>query len=789
MGGFAFELEADETAVLELKLGQYIKGDQGATGPTGPAGPQGELSPDDKDYITQQASIAQTAANNANGSATSAAQSASQAQTASTQAQAARDAASQSATSAQTAATNATNSAANAATSATNAQTQATNAAASAAAALASQNAASGSATNAATSAAAALASQNAAATSATNAKTSETNAAASAAAASASQTAAAGSAASAATDAQRAEDAADVATGVGGEYEIDLTAGNVTLDDSLSGKGIYRLVGTPNADRTVTFSGLPNAFVVHNLITTGFAVTLKTAAGTATAFAQSGDPQNFMADATGVYATSATAQSTAPNSIWYTVGASDAVGSFAAGDTFIRTPGFVPPFVRVIRNGAQLTRGQHYTLRADNIHVDFVDPLTVNDEIDLQTQATASASSVVNPALAWLQPAAGATFVPFTHTIGFAWPLLRGVFLESGTDYTEDATGFYLVGFAMDGVEKIAILALGVATLADVLTSNEPAIKSGGLHFVDGSVQVMAAPAHSRFINGDFRVNQRNGTVGALGLKYCIDRWYVYCTGVAVNFRNDIVGPTGLPCVTMGGVAGNTACNFGQRIESRNIADLAGLPITVSGWMYKTFGPASVPVLAYVPNATDNFSANVSYNAGTVAHPGGLWLPFRVPYTLPATATRGLQIEFQAGALINGDSFSFADVKIEPGTNTAPVFERIDYQQQFAACRRYYQNVPNPGGVGASNTAAGVRFALNFPGGTMRANPAITFYGTWNYYGGTGTPNVPSTSINAEGVTPEMIQAYYAGSGFTSGQAGYINTGGGGGYSADAEL
>lgn len=789
MGGFAFELEADETAVLELKLGQYIKGDQGATGPTGPAGPQGELSPDDKDYITQQASIAQTAANNANGSATSAAQSASQAQTASTQAQGARDAASQSATNAANSAAAALASQNNANTAATTATTQAGYASASAAAAKTSETNAAASATNAANSAAAALASQNAAAGSATAAAGSATAAATSATNAKTSETNAAASAASASTDAQRAEDAADVATGVGGEYQIDLTAGNATLDDSLSGKGIYRLVGTPNADRTVTFSGLPNAFVVHNLITTGFAVTLKTAVGTATAFAQPGDPQNFMADATGVYATSATAQSTAPNSIWYTVGASDAVGSFAAGDTFIRTPGFVPPFVRVIRNGAQLTRGQHYTLRADNIHVDFVDPLTVNDEIDLQTQATASASSVVNPALAWLQPAAGATFIPFTHTIGFAWPLLRGVFLELGTDYTEDATGFYLVGFAMDGVEKIAILALGVATMADVLTSNDPAIKSGGLHFADSSIQVFAAAAHSRFINGDFRVNQRQGTTGALGLKYCIDRWYVYCTGVAVNFRNDILGPTGLPCVTMGGIAGNTACNFGQRIESKNIADLAGLPCTVSGWMYKTFGPASVPVVAYVPNATDNFSANVSYPAGTVAHPGGLWLPFRVPYTLPATATRGLQIEFQAGALINGDSFSFADVKIEPGNNTAPVFERIDYQQQYTSCLRYFQQVGQPGTTGASNTAAGVRFPLNFPGGQMRANPAIAFFGTWYYYGGTGTPSVPSTAITAEGVTPFMVQAVLNGTGFTGGQAGYVNTGSGGGYSADAEL
>jgi hypothetical protein len=278
-------------------------------------------------------------------------------------------------------------------------------------------------------------------------------------------------SAANAAQSADDAEEAARRAENYGGELEIDLSGGDATLDDAQSLNAIFRLVGNLPADRTVFFSGEPTSFVVQNLTTGDFSVTLRVAADDmATVVIPQGIAQNFFANASGVFATSATSESTQPNSFWYTVGASDVVGSFAAGDLSIRTPGFTAPFVRVVRNGAQLTRGKHYTLNGNNVHIDFADPLTTNDEIDVQTQGVTTGSSFTLPSITWVQPAAGASFVSFPHTAGFAWLMLRGVFLEAGTDYTDDPAGFFLVGFTADGVERFGVLALTPATIGDCL-------------------------------------------------------------------------------------------------------------------------------------------------------------------------------------------------------------------------------------------------------------------------------------------------------------------------------
>jgi hypothetical protein len=76
MAELSFILDSDETAVLELKLGQYMIGPRGDQGQQGEPGPMGTLTPDDTAKLDKAVSQAGTSAANAAGSATAAANSA-----------------------------------------------------------------------------------------------------------------------------------------------------------------------------------------------------------------------------------------------------------------------------------------------------------------------------------------------------------------------------------------------------------------------------------------------------------------------------------------------------------------------------------------------------------------------------------------------------------------------------------------------------------------------------------------------------------------------------------------
>lgn len=74
-----FEIEADETSVLECKFGQYIVGEKGEQGPIGFTGPQGSLTPADTAALAAATASAQNSAGAAKNSATAADASAQQA--------------------------------------------------------------------------------------------------------------------------------------------------------------------------------------------------------------------------------------------------------------------------------------------------------------------------------------------------------------------------------------------------------------------------------------------------------------------------------------------------------------------------------------------------------------------------------------------------------------------------------------------------------------------------------------------------------------------------------------
>ncbi|KDR26001.1 hypothetical protein [Caballeronia zhejiangensis] len=129
---------------------------------------------------------------------------------------------------------------------------------------------------------------------------------------------------------------------------------------------------------------------------------------------------------------------------------------------------------------------------------------------------AASSAGGNANAQLSNVVPAAGASFVPFPHVQGFAWLMLRGLFLNYGTDYTDDTSGFYLQNFTADGKETFSIFSLNAVSIANALLATNPVIVSGGLTFPDGSTQ-NTAPQSSRNLFVDGRFDSWVATTAAL--------------------------------------------------------------------------------------------------------------------------------------------------------------------------------------------------------------------------------------------------------------------------------
>ena len=127
-----------------------------------------------------------------------------------------------------------------------------------------------------------------------------------------------------------------------------------------------------------------------------------------------------------------------------------------------------------------------------------------------------------------------------------------------------------------------------------------------------------------SRFINGDFAIDQRNegasqALVAAAAIAYGVDRWYASCTGANISAQR--VAGTGANQFAwrLTGAASNTGFLFGQRIEARDIADLVSQDVTVS-LSVKSSALASLTWKAYYANAADDFSAKTLITSGTIS-------------------------------------------------------------------------------------------------------------------------------------------------------------------------
>lgn len=246
------------------------------------------------------------------------------------------------------------------------------------------------------------------------------------------------------------------------------------------------------------------------------------------------------------------------------------------------------------------------------------------------------------------------------------------------------------------------SIKALSDGLSGELQVGGNPSLRFGA----DTSGQL--APFRNRIINGDMRIDQRNnGAAQTLSQAYAytVDRWFTYSFGANSTGQRVASGVTGVPYVyQITGNTGITAIQFMQRIESSNIADLAGSTVTFSALLSNSL-LTSITWTAYYPNSVDNYATYTQIATGTFTVNSTL-TKYSTQISLPANAANGLWIIFTANNQTSG-TWKIGNVQLEAGSIATP-FEQRPIGTELALCQRYYELVDVIGTQAGTNTGQG---------------------------------------------------------------------------------
>jgi hypothetical protein len=303
------------------------------------------------------------------------------------------------------------------------------------------------------------------------------------------------------------------------------------------------------------------------------------------------------------------------------------------------------------------------------------------------------------------------------------ASPTTGQQFTAVGVTWTWDGTKWTASGLGTSYLPIAGGTLTGPLTLvSDPTAALQPATK----HYVD----VLPVAGSNRIINGDMRIDQRNG--GAIGnaVGYTVDRW-VYAASLAAkgNWQRNIgvAGPSGFPYYL--GFQATSAYallvgdyfRFNQIIEADMVSDFQwgtanAQPVTLSFWVYctltGTFGGSII-------NAASNRSYPFTYSIPAVTwtkivlaipgDTGGTWVMSGAAAALYVNFGLGVGATYSgaAGAWASGYFMSatgavsvvstnnawlgVTGVKLEIGSVATP-YNRQSLAKSMADCQRYYQ-------------------------------------------------------------------------------------------------
>jgi hypothetical protein len=270
-------------------------------------------------------------------------------------------------------------------------------------------------------------------------------------------------------------------------------------------------------------------------------------------------------------------------------------------------------------------------------------------------------------------------------------------------------------------------------------------------------------AGTRNRIINGDMRIDQRNGGASVTTNEALpVDRWKQNMSGGGVLTSNrSTVAPTGfinslLATVSTAdaSIAAGDFYNLNQRIEGFNVDDFGfgtanAQTVTLSFWARSSVTGTFAGCLG---NSAANRSYTFTYSISTantweyktVTIPGdigGTWLVdngigIRVVFDLGSGSdSQGTAGAWQSGfksataaavkliSTLNAN-FYITGVQLEPGTVATP-FERRSFGQELALCQRYFLDYGtfHIGINGNSNAQGDGAFLVE-----MRAAPTVSF-------------------------------------------------------------
>jgi hypothetical protein len=192
--------------------------------------------------------------------------------------------------------------------------------------------------------------------------------------------------------------------------------------------------------------------------------------------------------------------------------------------------------------------------------------------------------------------------------------------------------------------------------------------------------------------INGAMEIWQRGTSFTVSNNTYLMDRWYnTGDTNLTVTLDTDV--PTSPYFNYSAKLVGTGTQSIAQKIESALSARLAGQVVTISLYAKKTSGTGALNINLYYPSALDNFSSltQIGSPLQLSSNPGSSWARYSVTVTMPTNITNGLVVLIDN---VSTHTIFITGVQVELGSTATP-FTRAGgtYENEYAACRRYYEN------------------------------------------------------------------------------------------------